>query len=404
MKKRIITLLVGMGLAVSAHVSAENLQLRHDAPVRYQVKRGDTLWGISGKFLKNPWQWSKLWGANRDAVRNPHLIYPGQTLVLSYVNGQPRLGFDTGSVTGDGIPVERLSPRIHEMSGGYGIKTINVNLYRMFMQHPQVIPQEESRVAPRLVSGPDNRLLYSRGERVYAYGVKEPGRYLVYRIRKDITDPQTHKFLGQEVVFSGIVSTLPYQDSALESRSEQDAGYLKDGQYYTRLHPLLKVPTESAQPMMVEEAVSEIRKGDLLLKMSDDIQNFQIMPHAPEQAVDAAVVSIFDGVSESGQFQTVTLNKGEADGVDKGTVLSLYKRSRQTKVELENQGKGHRSVVKYISIPAEEVGLAMVYRTNENLSSAIILESKTNINIGDLVSNPGRDLENMQNDLRHVKN
>ena len=404
MQKRIITLLCAVGLAISMPLSAAGLKLRPDAPARYTVKRGDTLWGISGKYLYSPWQWSRLWGANRSRVRNPHLIYPGQVLVLRYVNGQPRLGFDAGASYNDGIPVEKLSPRVREVSSGYGIQTVNVNFYRMFMQHPQVIPQMQTQDAPRLIEGPDSRMLYSRGDRVYAYGIEEPGRYLVYRATKDILDPDTNKYLGQEVVFSGVVSTLPYKNSALEARSGQDAKYLKEGEYYTRLHPLVKVPTVTAQPMVVEEAVSEIRKGDFLLKMTDEGDSFQMMPHAPSVHVDAKVVSIFDGISESGQFQTITLNKGEAAGLDKGTVLSLYKRSRQTRVDLEDGKKGRRSVVKYVSIPAEEVGLAMVYRTSENLASAIILESTTNINIGDVASEPGQDLDNMPNDTLHVKN
>ena len=403
MRKRIITLLCAAGLAFSAQTMAAGLKVRPDAPARYEVKPGDTLWSISGKFLYSPWQWNRLWGANRGQIRNPHAIYPGQVLVLRYVNGQPRLGFEQGASNND-IPLVKLSPRVREVSSGYGIQTINVNFYRMFMQHPQVIPQLQTQDAPKLIKGPDNRLMYSRGDRVYSYGVTEPGQYLIYRAVKDITDPDTKKFLGQEVVISGIASTVPYTNSALDARSDKDAQYLKEGEYYTRLHPLLKVPTQTAQPMMSEEAVSEIREGDYLLKIDENIKNFNIMPHAPSRHIDAKVVSIFDGISESGQFQTITLNKGEADGLDKGTVLSLYKRSRQMKVDVEDGNQRNRSVAKYVSIPAEEVGLAMVYRTSENLASAIILESRTNINVGDVASEPGQDLDNMANDTVHVNN
>ncbi|ASK27384.1 LysM peptidoglycan-binding domain-containing protein [Neisseria chenwenguii] len=405
MQKRIITLLCIAGMAISAQAQSAALKVRPNAPQRYVVKQGDTLWGISGKYLYSPWQWNRLWGSNRSEIRNPHMIYPGQVLVLRYVNGQPRLGFEGGSRASDGIPTVRLHPRMRETSG-YGIPTVNVNFYRLFMQHPQFIPPMQTQDAPRLIEGPDSRILYTKGDRVYAYGIKEPGRYLVYRATKDITDPDTKKFLGQEVVFSGIVSTLPYKNSALEARSEDDAKNLREGQYYTRLHPLVKVPTETAQPMVVEEAVSEIRKGDFLYKMTDEGDAFQMMPHAPAEPVQAKVVSISDGISEAGQFQTITLNKGEADGLDKGTVVSLYKRSRQTKVELEKDPKAgrNRSVYKYVSIPAEEVGLAMVYRTNEHLASAIILESLNSVSIGDTASEPGRDLDNMQEDKEHVRN
>ena len=402
MQKRIITLLCAAGLAISAPAFSAALKVRPDAPTRYVVKQGDTLWGISGKYLYRPWQWSRLWGANRSKIRNPDRIYPGQVLILRYVNGHPRLSVERGA--GGDIPLVKLSPRVREVSSGYGIQAINVNFYRMFMQHPQVIDQMQTHHAPRLVEGPDNRLIYSKGERVYAYEITEPGRYLVYRARKDITDPETKKYLGQEVVFSGIVATLPGTNSALDSRTREDAEALPNNEYYTRLHPMLKVPTQTAQPMVVEEAVSEIRKGDYLLKLEDGGDSFNMMPHAPSQHIDAKVVSIFDGISEAGQFQTITLNKGSAHGLEKGTVLSLYKRSRQVKMDMQKGKDGSRSVVKYLSIPAEEAGLAMVYRVSQNLASAIILESKTNISIGDTASEPGQDLDNMLDDGRHEPN
>ena len=402
MQKRIITLLCAAGLAISAPAFSAALKVRPDAPTRYVVKQGDTLWGISGKYLYRPWQWSRLWGANRSKIRNPDRIYPGQVLVLRYVNGHPRLSVERGA--GGDIPLVKLSPRVREVSSGYGIQAINVNFYRMFMQHPQVIDQMQTQHAPRLVEGPESRLIYSKGDRVYAYEITEPGRYLVYRARKDITDPETKKYLGQEVVFSGIVATLPSTNRALDSRSREDAEALPEKEYYTRLHPMLKVPTQTAQPMVVEEVVSEIRKGDYLLKLEDGGDSFNMMPHAPSQHIDAKVVSIFDGISEAGQFQTITLNKGSAHGLEKGTVLSLYKRSRQVKMDMPKGKDGSRSVVKYLSIPAEEAGLAMVYRVSQNLASAIILESKTNISIGDTASEPGQDLDNMLDDGRHEPN
>lgn len=375
MQQRIITLLCMAGMAISAHTQAASLKIRPNAPQRYVVKNGDTLWGISGKYLYSPWQWNRLWGANRNAIRNPHLIYPGQVLVLRYINGQPRLGFEHAQTRSDGIPVIKLHPRVRETSG-YGIPTVNVNLYRMFMKHPQIIAPEETANAPRLIAGPDNRVLYTQGNRVYAYGLTEPGRYLTYRVNKNITDPETGKFLGQEVVFSGIANTLPY----------------------TQVNKAMKLRTQSAQPLVIEEAVSEIRKDDYLLKLPEGLDSFNVMPHAPARPIQAKVVSIFDGVGEAGQFQTITLDKGELDGLDKGTVVSLYKRGRQVRVNLSNnliRKPKDKDTVELVSIPAEEIGLAMVYRTSDHLASTIILESLNSISIGDTASEPGRDLDNM---------
>ncbi|WP_295863603.1 LysM peptidoglycan-binding domain-containing protein [uncultured Neisseria sp.] len=397
MQQRIITLLCMAGMAISAHTQAASLKIRPNAPQRYVVKNGDTLWGISGKYLYSPWQWNRLWGANRNAIRNPHLIYPGQVLVLRYVNGQPRLGFEHAQTRSDGIPVIKLHPRVRETSG-YGIPTVNVNLYRMFMKHPQIIALEETANAPRLIAGPDNRVLYTQGNRVYAYGLTEPGRYLTYRVNKNITDPETGKFLGQEVVFSGIANTLPYTDSALENRTRASDEKLKSNEYYTQVNKAMKLRTQSAQPLVIEEAVSEIRKDDYLLKLPEGLDSFNVMPHAPARPIQAKVVSIFDGVGEAGQFQTITLDKGELDGLDKGTVVSLYKRGRQVRVNLSNnliRKPKDKDTVELVSIPAEEIGLAMVYRTSDHLASAIILESLNSVSIGDTASEPGRDLDNM---------
>ena len=377
MQQRIITLLCMAGMAISAHTQAASLKIRPNAPQRYVVKNGDTLWGISGKYLYSPWQWNRLWGANRNAIRNPHLIYPGQVLVLRYINGQPRLGFEHAQTRSDGIPVIKLHPRVRETSG-YGIPTVNVNLYRMFMKHPQIIAPEETANAPRLIAGPDNRVLYTQGNRVYAYGLTEPGRYLTYRVNKNITDPETGKFLGQEVVFSGIANTLPYTDSALENRTRASDEKLKSNEYYTQVNKVMKLRTQSAQPLVIEEAVSEIRKDDYLLKLPEGLDSFNVMPHAPARPIQAKVVSIFDGVGEAGQFQTITLDKGELDGLDKGTVVSLYKRGRQVRVNLSNnliRKPKDKDTVELVSIPAEEIGLAMVYRTSDHLASAIILEN-----------------------------
>ncbi|MCL5869810.1 LysM peptidoglycan-binding domain-containing protein [Neisseria meningitidis] len=389
MQRRIITLLCAAGMAFSTQTLAANLEVRPNAPERYTVKQGDTLWGISGKYLYSPWQWGRLWDANRDQIHNPDLIYPDQVLVLRHVDGEPRLGLEQT----DGIPVVKMSPD-KEVSG-YGIPAIDVNFYRIFMRHPQIVSRKETAAAPRLLSGPEGRLLYTKGTRVYTKGLKEPGRYLTYRINKNITDPDTGKFLGQEVAFSGIVRSLDYTDSVLEQRSKQAGERPKDNEYHTRTHPLITpLRTPSIQPLVVETAISEIQQGDYLMKMPEDTDRFNMMPHEPSRLVQAKIVSVFEGTRIAGQFQTITIDKGEADGLDKGTVLSLYKRKKTMQVDLSNNFKS-RDTVELISTPAEEVGLAMVYRTSEHLSSAIILENISDISVGDTAANPGRDLDNI---------
>jgi nucleoid-associated protein YgaU len=399
MHKHIITLLCTLGMAISAPAMAE-LKLRPDAPTQYVVKNGDTLWSISGKYLYSPWQWPQLWGSNRAQIQNPQKIYPGQVLTLRYVDGQPRLGFDDNS----GIPTIKLQPRVRNMSSGYGINTVDVDFYRIFMQHPQVIDKQQTRKAPRLIAGPESRVMFATGDRVYADRPLESGNYLVYRIEKNITDPDTHKYLGQVVRFSGEVATLAGQNSALAERSPSEAASLPKDEYYTRVNPLIKLPTQTAQPLVVTNTASEISKGDYLLKITDEHDSFQMMPHAPKTQVKGKIISVMDGTDEAGTYHTITLNLGSNDGVDKGTVVSLYKKSHQLKTGIPTNSEASHSVVKYLSIPAEEVGLALIYRVSDKLSSALIISTSSSVKVGDMVMNPGHDLDDVTQHPRHTSN
>ena len=385
MKKPIITLLCAMSLAISAPSFA--LTVKGNAPQRYTVKSGDTLWGISGMYLNKPWKWPELWGMNKAQIKNPHLIYPGQVLVLKYVNGKPRLSIEGD---GSGSTTIKLSPSIHDTSNGYSIATLPMGVLRSFMQYPNVISKEETDKAPSLVAGPDKRIMYSIGDRVYADGIKEPGRYLVYRINGDIIDPDNKMVLGQEVVYNGEVATLTSKRGGPTVRQNaEEAEKLASGERYHKVNAVIKAPATVAQPMEVLKSSSEIREGDRLKYVPEGShERFNFAPHDPMVKVEARVVRIFNGVSEAGQYQTVLLNRGELHGLDRGAIVSLYK------IHKPKRKKG-ASRIEYSIIPAEEIGLAMVYLTSDNLSYAVLIDSTNEITVGDIASNPGLDLEDI---------
>lgn len=417
MQKPIITLLCALGLAISAPAFSQT-GIRSDAPTRYTVKQGDTLWSISKRYMRNPAKWSQLWGANKQNIKNPHRIYPGQVLVLTYVNGQPRLGVENSGA----IPTVKLRPQAYEESNGYSIPTLPVGILHSFMKYPGVISTKEvyfsaqdsalkhpsktdtadTKNAPRLVAGPDKRLMYSPGDRVYAQGIKQPGRYLVYRITGDIIDPDTHKLLGQEITYNGEVQTLTSRLGGPKiHRKDKDAPFLEEGERFTEHHPLIKVPTSMAQPMEVVKANSEMTEGNYLLRIPENSnERFNFIPHAPFASVKAKIIRIFDGVSEAGQNQTILLNKGERDGLDRGTVLSIYR----TKHKVQMADNGITAKMKYLAIPAEDIGYAMVYHTSDHLAHAIIVESAVNVNVGDVATNPGLDMEDIDVATEHVPN
>ena len=393
MQKTIITLLCAASMVISTTAAtADTLRVRKNAPARYTVKQGDTLWGISGKYLYRPWKWPALWGMNRKQIRNPNLIYPGQTLVLTYVNGKPRLSVARGSKSD--IPTFKLNPKVRDLGSGYAIPTIDVNFYHMFMKTPQFMTQEQLGRAARIVAGPDNRMYYSGGDRIYADGISEPGTYLVFRSNGPIVDPRSKANLGILVEFVGEASTLVTPNSRLSYRTAEEQANLASDEYYSNTKNGLlvgkKVVTRTAQPMIVDGALSEIHQGDYLIKKTPEFTEFHYMPHEPETRVDADIISIMEGIEESGTMQTLILNKGEADGLDNGTVLSIYRRGQVVKSDWKSPNE---KATRFVNTPNEEIGLAMVYRTGAHVASAIILESIKNVNRGDLLSTPGQDLD-----------
>lgn len=392
MKKPIITLLCAASMIISAPAFAENLRIKPGAPARYTVKQGDSLWSISGRYLYRPWKWPALWGANRSKIRNPHLIYPGQTLVLSYVNGKPRLSVDRSS--NGGIPTIKLSPRVRDLGSGYGIPSIDVNFYRMFMKTPQFMTAEQLSQAARLVGTTDNRLYFSDGDRVYADGVTEPGTYMVFRVNRELKDPRSKESLGTLVEFAGEATTLQTPNSLLSHRSEEAQAQLaNDDEYFVKNPNGSKKPVavRTAQPMIITGALSEIRKGDYLIKRPSNYADFHFMPHESPSRVDADIVEIMEGVEDSGTMQTLILNKGLADGVDEGTVLGIYRRGKLMRSDWTD--KNDPLAAKYVNTPNQEIGLAMVYRAGEHVSAAIIIESVAHVSRDDLISVPGQDLD-----------
>ncbi|MBQ9182388.1 MAG: LysM peptidoglycan-binding domain-containing protein, partial [Neisseriaceae bacterium] len=389
MKKPIITLLCAMSLAISAPALA--LTVKKGAPERYTVKKGDTLWGISGMYLNQPGQWPELWGMNKSQIKNPHLIYPGQVLVLTYdAQGRPRLGIEGANTAGGRGQTIKLKPTAHDVSGGYSIETLPMGMIRSFMEHPNVIPVEETNAAPQLVAGPDKRLLYSVGDRVYADKAGESGRYLTYRVTGPVIDPDTKEVLGQEVVYSGEVATLMSRNGGPKvQQTATEAEQLGEGERYHQVNGLMKAPATVAKPFEITKIISEINQGDRLkyIPMGSH-DRFNFAPHNPQVEVKARVIRVFNGVSEAGSNQTVILNRGERDGLDRGAIVSVYKNHKAVK---RNEG----GKTKYVVIPAEEIAQAMVYRTSERLSYAILLNAISEASIGDLAGNPGQDLEDL---------
>ncbi len=346
--------------------SGNVLGIKPDAPDQYVVQPGDTLWGISGKFLQEPWRWPEIWRLNKDQIRNPHLIYPGNIVRFDRATGQ--------------LSIERVQVRIREEPvGKEAIPTIPLKVIEPFLARPLVIERNGLEGAPEIVATQEGRYNIGAGSRAYVKGVGDSKESLwqVYRQGRALVDPDTNEALGFEAIYLGSARLTRPGDPAT---------------------------------VQILSAVQEISEGDRLI-VAPQPQIFSFAPRAPEKSIRARIMSIYDGRNdarfdyyrkaeqdtpgsqtlyggETGSLAVVSLNKGAKDGLEVGHVLAISRAS--TIVNDQSIGPFYMGETKRpaFPLPEERYGLLMVFRVFENLSYALTLNVERQVSPGDVVTKP----------------
>lgn len=350
-------------------------ELAPNAPDTYTVKRGDTLWGISGLYLKRPWRWPELWGMNIKEIANPHLIYPGQTLYLDKDGAFARLR--TSRASGSGEPeTVRVSPRTRsETLADLALPTLKQHLIEPFLVEPLVVDADELKQAPRIIATTEERVLMASGDRVYVRGdgkspmlstePGEPRRFRVFRDAVALKDPLTSEILGYEAQYLGKAELV--RGETFEEVTNAKGGV-----------------TAEYVPATVDLAAvrEEIRAGDRLLPAPARTYT-SYTPRAPQMDVDARIVSLYgsSAVAFASQNQVVAINRGTQDGIEPGHVLSIKTKGEQ----VLDKTDGKSTLVK---LPSEDNGMAMVFRTFDRVSYVLLLEVRNSVRVGDRMVNP----------------
>jgi hypothetical protein len=349
--------------------------LKSDAPQSYTVKSGDTLWAISGLFLKNAWRWPELWGMNLSDIKNPHLIYPGQTLFLDTRDGRARLRMGAATDPSGDLPTVKVSPRTRSESlAADALPTLKSHLIEPFLAEPVIVDELGLSAAPRIVAAQESRVLLTRGDRAYARGnagaelMDDPQQkqkaYRVFRNATPLKDPLTGEVLGYEAQYVG---------KAVLARSETTQSSLDaEGKSRTEIVPAT---------IDITDAKEEMRVGDRLLpEPPRELQNY--VPHAPQSPVDARIVSVYgSAVVNAAQNQVVVINRGARDGMESGHVLAIMKAGERLVDKTD-------ATLPQIKLPDERNGLLMVFRTFERLSYALVLDITSGVKVGDHLVNP----------------
>jgi hypothetical protein len=404
MTKFIISAILVISLCTTGTGNAA-VALAENPPESYTVVKGDTLWEISGKFLKEPWRWPEIWKMNKDQIKNPHWIYPGDVVVLDRSNADPQLRIVRGG------SAERLSPRVRsEDIERQAIPTVPSADIGPFLTRPLVVESSVLDTAPVIVAGEENRVMMANGGRAFARGLRpELGSVLhAYRPAAPLVDPETGENLGYSAVYLGEARVIEFDEiSTIEFTS----------------------------------VTREISIGDRLLPAGQPMP-YAYVPHAPSREISGRIISAYSSLREMGQNSIVALNRGSRDGLDQGTVLAIYRdpsvhrRVMRTGrpywgspaelnttqsawrgppywghpgpaeelTALQNNplaattplpGPGFavgRGVINERSplalLPKERYGLLFVFRTFDRVSFALIVESKRAVEVLDTVRNP----------------
>ncbi|WP_341961112.1 LysM peptidoglycan-binding domain-containing protein [Pseudomonas sp. RC10] len=341
MRKSLLALLL---LAATGLVQAQ-VQLKEGHPERYTVVAGDTLWDISGKFLSQPWKWPQLWRANPQ-VHDPDLIYPGDTLTLIYVDGQPRIVANRGESRG----TIKLSPRVRSTPIADAIPTIPLGAINAFLLNNRIIDTpEEFETAPYIVAGNGERVLSGAGDRIYARGQFSPDHvsYGVFRKGKTYFDPETNVPLGinADDVGSGEIVAA-------------------EGDIAT---------------VQMQRSTQEVRLGDRLFVSEERAINSTFVPSEPQREIRGTIIDVPRGVTQIGEFDVVTLDRGKMDGLADGNVLAIYKAGETVRDRITGE---------QVKIPDERSGLLMVFRTYNHLAYGMVLHATRSLAVNDRVRNP----------------
>jgi LysM repeat protein len=339
--------------APPSDAARSGLALNPNAPDSYVVKRGDTLWGIAKVFLRDPWYWPEIWQVNPQ-VHNPHLIYPGDTLRLVYVEGRPTIMLQRGDAA-------RVLPRIRSQPLEGAVTAIPYASVAAFMSKPSVLAREQIKDAPYVLATRDMHVVMADGDTLYARGFSGPvevgTHYNVVRVGDPLRDPDDgNRIVGYDGIFTG-------------------AGHV------TRVgDPATLIMTESAR---------ETEAGDKLFVGGVDVP-LDFIPSAPKVKTDGRIIAVSDGVSIIGQYEVVVINRGAGDGLAPGNVLAVFQ-AGDVIPDTVNRGFLNgmsRLVATKVRLPDERTGTFMVFKTFDHMSYGLIMEATNVIRVADRVENP----------------
>ncbi|HID49603.1 MAG TPA: LysM domain-containing protein, partial [Chromatiales bacterium] len=328
------------------------VELKPDYPDRYVVRKGDTLWDIAARFLKDPWMWPQVWHINPE-IRNPHLIYPGDVISLHYAGDKPYLALEgaPGEAAPKGIRTVKLKPGARVLPLDAAIDAIPRSALAPFLYRPGIVTKEELDKAPYIISSQEGHLISGPGNTVYAtrFGDQSLTVYNVIRVGQEYRDPRTGEFLGYQAV------------------KVADANVTRWGDPVT---------------LILSNSRIEVLDGDYLLPTEKSTLEFSFFPYPPRKPISGDIIAAFNALTQIGQYTVVAIDRGAREGLKQGHILAIYQKGEKVR-----DPRGEYST-KLIQLPSERAGLLMVFKVYDKVSYALVMEATRPIHIHDEVRTP----------------
>ncbi|MEO8460893.1 MAG: LysM domain-containing protein [Dokdonella sp.] len=382
MLKKLPALLTGLIITLTAYAASVELADRH--PDSYTVRRGDTLWDISARFLRKPWLWPEIWQVNPQ-VKNPHLIYPGDVLNLGIGSGGPYLSTE--------------QPRVRESAIDEAIPPIPLSAIKQFLKHARILGEDEFEHAPHVVGIEENHLRGTAGQLIYVRGLnasvgqklavlRPVGRY--YDLPPEY-EGQPRDAVHQEPDDRAGRPGMLWHHGPGEFTLQGRVRFLG---YEVMEFGNVEV-TRSGDPASLLVAYSdfEVKAGDLVLPIDEKPYDDQYIPHSPAKVADGMrVIAFTDAMNAVGRRQVVALSRGGEQGVGNGQVYSIYQTGEVVRDSSEYPPGSARRFFNpkdsKVRLPPEFIGHVMIFRTFQSVSYGLVMDGVKPVKIGNWLHDP----------------